>query len=218
MDLKRTIVVLLGLAALPASAAVSLKTTLADFDAAIVGPPSVVAQDFEDPALAGMVLTGVSFDPGFITTGNLAPYVVFASGDHSLFGTSGPINARESPPTFYDLAVGPSYSAIAFDLEAWHPDSTAATIRVTLADASVTAFGLAKDPLQAEGVSVFVGLVANQPITRIQIFEPLELNGGSEEIALDNFRVAQAVPEPGTYALMAAGLLAVLVIARRRRS
>ncbi len=51
-----------------------------------------------------------------------------------------------------------------------------------------------------------------------QVQDGAYVNGGVDYVFVDNFRVAGAVPEPETYALMLAGLLAVGHIVRRRKA
>jgi hypothetical protein len=60
----------------------------------------------------------------------------------------------------------------------------------------------------------FVGIGQVGPITSMTF---ISTAGGQLNTGLDNLAVV-AVPEPGTYALMAAGLLAVGAVARRRKA
>lgn len=62
------------------------------------------------------------------------------------------------------------------------------------------------------------GLSGAAYATVTQVQDGAYANGGVDYVFVDNVRVASAVPEPETYALMLAGLLAVGQVVRRRKA
>jgi hypothetical protein len=175
-------------------------TSLATFQAALAGAPAFT-QDFEGFA-DDADLFGVEFLPGVTASTNGTTLEVFLS---ATLGKSMFASPRTGAELYYDVFLGTPYHAIAFDIQAFDPDSAPGRLDVHFADASSTSFDMA--PGLTETTPVFFGIIASDSIARIRWNEPLDPLSGSccEETGLDNFVVA-AVPEPSTLLLFTLSL------------
>ncbi|MFN0182994.1 MAG: PEP-CTERM sorting domain-containing protein [Aquabacterium sp.] len=206
----------------PAMAAtISVNTDRASFEASLGGP--VTVEDFTDthhfPIHTGVLnsatnLPGIGITPGTIKAGvtysvqlpmpeygfNIDAGAQFVGGFLDTVQGNGPLTVT------FDSAV----SGFGFDTNAFSPN---VHVVVHFADGSSDTF----DGMALDMSMHFFGFTGNGSlITHAEIGSPLN---GSTYFGLDNFTfVAGAVPEPGTYALMALGLVGVGAVARRRKA
>lgn len=198
--------------AAPARAAPVLYNDLSVFTAA-VGPAALSLQDFN--ALSGLpTLLGVELLPGVTMSTNaqnLRPFLNTAS-------------ARPRDPTddfnHYDVHLPAGTLAMGFDITSIDPGTGPGKVTVFFVDPGFDPIELEISSDLNDVISVFFGIVSDQPIQLVRFAEGRETNGQCcEEIGFDNLRVAlpaSAVSEPGSVAL-AALALAVGGLARRRR-
>jgi hypothetical protein len=187
-------------------------TALPSFEAAL-GAAATFTQDFEGFA-SGTSLFGVDILPGVTASTNGTTLQVFdsASIGKVMFGAP-----RTGSEFFYDVLLGSPYNAIGFDIQAFDPRAQPGRLDVFFADATSMSFDIG--PGASETTPVFFGIIAGSAIASIRWNEPPEpLSGGCcEETALDNFVVANVVPEPSTVLMMGLGLAGALNVGRRRR-
>lgn len=181
-----------------------------------IGASPVVTQDFESFS-AGTNLSGVEILPGVTAATNLANLNVFqGSGDKEMFATT-----RNQPEATYTLNIGGSYKSFGFDIEAYNPATPGpGFLDIYFADGDATYQSIPVLPTNAtENDPLFQGIVSDTAITKIVWREGPEIGGVAccEETALDNFVAVQAVPEPGTTAMLLAGLGIFGLPAVRRR-
>jgi len=185
---------------------------LASFQAALAGAPTFT-QDFEGMA-SGTNLLGVPFLPGVTASSTGTTLEVFDSAaiGHLMFGTP-----RTGTEFHYDIVLSSPYNAIAFDIQAFDPRAQPGHLEVFFADATSTSFNIG--PAASETTPVFFGIVAGGNISSVRWSEPFDPISARccEETGLDNFVIAQAVPEPSEVALLSAGLGVLLGAGRLRK-
>ena len=215
MQLRSYAAILAGIALCAAKGALAVPgftthASLASFQAALGGAPTFT-QDFESFA-NHTSLFGVPLVPGVTASTNGTTLEVFnsASVGNIMAGF-----ARSGTEFYYDVNLANPYNAIAFDVQAFDPAAEHGRLDVFFADATSTSFNI--DPGATESTPVFFGIVADAAISRVRWNEPAELNGlCCEETGLDNFVVAQAVPEPSSVLLLGLGLAGIAVGRWRR--
>ncbi len=211
---------LLALLCLPAQGGVIFFTDWASFAAAAPGLP---VEDFEE----GMV------DPGWVSgcpspldsttdnfcfpSGSILAGIQFASSDNPLEGlaltgdgfagiVSKAIFANYYVDTLIISLTSPA-SAIGFD--AYNYGGTGLSIQVY--DTEGGLLGSTTIPAGFPGATFFGVISDSGPIGRVT----LDGSGGAEGVDNVAFGLANAVPEPGTVALLGAGLMGLLVWRRR---
>lgn len=205
------------------SATVSVNTDRASFEASLGGPLTV--EDFTDsyhfPISTGVLNTytdlvvssGTPITPGMIKAGvtysvelpmptygfNIDAGANFVGGFLDTVAGNGPLTVTFDNPV----------AAFGFDTNAFAPN---VHVVVHFSDGSSDTF----DGFAPTYDMHFFGLTGvGSLITHAEIGTTLN---GSVNFAIDNFTfVANPVPEPGTYALMALGLVALGAVARRRK-
>jgi hypothetical protein len=155
---------------------------------------------------AGVTLSGVTFtagntslcivDPGYYS----APYPsAFLNADFSAINTV--------------TATFPSVTAIGFDFGGLAGPTGPFTLTLSDGFSTVVSNDLS---ILGSGSLGFVGITSSTPLTSITIMMPDVPNYN----AIDNFTYGTAnaspVPEPGSFALMATGLIGAVVTLRRR--
>ena len=194
------------------SASTTEYTDVLSFDAAVLPPSNY---NFEGIAPAG------SFSPGDVTVGG-ATFTAGGGFDYVVDGTV--------PGTF-----GANYGASFFSGQSGNPGVDPSEVVCTLA--GVTALGFTygdyadaalaftvtlstgdsfalTTPLNNGVDTGFVGFVSDTPITSVTFAD----NGSAfDVINFSESAPATSVPEPGTLALMATGLLGMALLGRRRR-
>ncbi len=195
----------------------TIHSNFTSFNSAASG---LVLQDLESFS-AGDNLSGVNIFGGVSVTTNMDALQAFSSGgDITMFGIAG----RGNGDARYDIALSLPYFALGFDIESFEADpnepSKAAgpgVMTINFADATSTAVNIFGN---LNGDPIFFGITSDTAITSVRWAEALEGNGGNEETSLDNFyisRIPVGVIEPGSLALVGAGLLG-FGAARRRRA
>lgn len=203
----------IALAAGAASGAYTVHSAEASFNAAVGGAGNVVSQDFQgfttgdDMTGAGTFLSGVE------ASTNLGALEVFGAVN-GLFGLSGGTTVRDDETAFYQFDYSLPYLGAAFLIRSWHPESSAATIEVFFEGGSSDSFQVSQTGLSESNDPVFVGITSDLAITRIVINEPVENDGGNEEIGFSVVSVSR-LPAPGVGAMAAIGLVGMGI--RRRR-
>ncbi|MED5620624.1 PEP-CTERM sorting domain-containing protein [Ideonella sp. BN130291] len=192
--------------------------------AATAATTRIGADAFADTATVVTFETGSTALPGvdgmaYLETGPSSTERWFgASGNFSgFFGEQGMSNLVSA--TYSDMGV--SFANPVYAVGSWLgniPDFTHSTVRLI----TIEAYGTAGDSLgrfrvllpRAEGEAVFFGIGSTDPIARI---EWRDHNRGF--FGMDNLTFQTSpVPEPTTSSLVAAGLAALGLAVRRRRS
>jgi hypothetical protein len=174
-------------------------SSFADFQTGL-GGQSPLTQDFESFSF-GDNLNGIAFLPKVAVTSNMNTIQAFfgSGSDIVLFAfDTGPINTRATTTTtYYDINFTLPYNAVGFNIDVWDPDANGpGQIEVFFQDSTNFSMDLAQTS-GSESIPVFFGIIADSPIVRIRWSEPPEVEGvvGWEETALDDFAVANIVPD-----------------------
>ncbi len=145
---------------------------------------------FEDGTVISSQVGGVVFSSPNSSLGGYFPIQVLAhaaaaSAPNMLGGGSVP--GVESPYLqILDLAFDPTITAFAFDLTAYNPNATAASVRFQFADESSTTVTL-RNGTGNESTPVFFGAIADRPIVRVTLTSGTEA-GVFEEFGIDELR------------------------------
>lgn len=193
---------------------------LASFQAAIVPPPAF--QDFESFAHEAIIGPGVEIVLGLNMSTNLDNVKGWdpdgaGGNDVDAFALGG--NARDIGTAYYDFTFIADKTAIAFDIEYWHPQSTGTTLEIVFKNGDTDTINLSQTGFSEDNDEVFVGLTSDVPFASLRLYEPFETDqlgrstGRNEEVSIDNIYTADAVPEPASLALLT---LAGGVLIRRR--
>src|ERR1700682_4375421 len=191
------------------SASTTEYTDVLSFDAAVLPPSNY---NFEGIAPIG------SFSPGDVTVGGATftagggfDYVIDSTAPFANYGASFFSGQSGNPgvdPSEVVCTLSGS-TAIGFT----YGDNADAALAFTVTLSTGDSFALTT-PLNNGVDTGFVGFVSDTPITSVTFAD----NGSSFDVI--NFAEsapATSVPEPGTLALMATGLLGMALLGRRRR-
>ena len=214
MTLKSSLLKPLALAALLASAGVShaaitVVTSLAAFNAATSAPGT--------DTFAGLSIIVQTASPITRSAGQYA-YTASSSTGRFFGGgtTANPFlstELAESTITFNAFSAG--VRGIGGNFFASNISGLFAPGDVTLS--TTDSSGTVTRTIIAATVNSFLGFVSDGPITQMTLISVQPSSGGFLWPSTDNVVLAAAVPEPGTYGLMLAGLGVCGFMARRRR-
>ena len=213
MNVRTTLAAAAALAAAPSIAsAYVVHASEASFNAAVGGAANVVSQNFDGFAV-GTDMTGAgTFLSGVEASTNMESLEVFGP-ESRLFGISGASNARPDGVAYYQFDYTLPYFGVAFQIDSWNPESSAATIEVFFAGGASDSFQIFQtNPLETD--PVFLGITSVDAIERVIIREAIESgSSGNEEISFGIVAVSR-VPAPASAAPVA--LLGLAALRRRR--
>lgn len=213
---------LLAVSAAPAHAAVSTYTSFADWLAAVGGYSTESFNGFnadvsirnETVALNGMTVTGTTGPNGSRTQKIHAPPFEAGTG-YNFDGTSYLFGDLDGPSQFIRFDLTAPVAAWSMETNGIGDDRPTT---ISIYDAANNLLGSLLTGSTIPNEKQFYGfaLTGGQTASYVTI-----INGGTtnDAFGIDNVRFAAAtttVPEPSTVALLAAGLLAIVVGARRR--
>ena len=203
-----------------AQAAITVYNDQASFTGA--AGPVIVIEDFEDapPASRDVQLSSYTGPGGeitftAITSFPIAPNVVIATPPYNNFGagvnpTTSTILTASGNENFEGVLTAPT-SALGFNV--FLNDSP---FSVEFFSGATPLGTLTYDSPPVAGDNLgFAGIISDIPITR---FVVLAVNGEQINTGVDNIRVAAAIPEPGTWAMMLIGFGAIGFSMRRSHS
>lgn len=205
--LKPLALAVLLAAATASQATITVVTSLAAFNAA------TAAQGTD--TFAGFSITGTTPSP---ITRSAGPYGYTASTPGNFFGAGTPANPWLSSNTAGDTITfnGFSGAVTAIGGNFFGSDINglfaAGNVSLTATDGS----GPVTQIITAATVGSFLGFVSNGPIISMTLASVTPAVGNLWPTA-DNLVLATIVPEPGTYAMLLAGLGVLGFMARRRR-
>lgn len=184
-------------AASAASAQTVTYTTSASFLANVL--PGSYTETFADDSFSG--------DPSAGFTGGAFAYTVSAPG--GLYGNTILIGTNLPNEALTITFTGAPVTAVGGNFWATNISDAfqAQPVVVTLSNGTTTSF----TPTSAT-VNSYRGFTTALPITSLTLTSTASVYAG-----MDNFTVGSAVPEPGTYAMMALGLAAMGGFVARRR-
>ncbi len=215
MTLKSSLLRPLALASLLAvggvsHAAITVVTSSAAFNAATSAPGTDI--------FAGLSIINSTASPITRTAGGYS-YTAAATPPDRFFGggtTANPFlstTLAETTITFNALTAG--VRGIGGNFFGSNISGLFAPGDVTLT--ATDASGTVTRTITGATMSSFLGFISDGPITQITLASVQPTTGGFLWPSVDNLVLAAAVPEPGTYAMMLAGLGVFGVMARRRR-
>ena len=182
--------VLLAAASAPVSAAVTTYTDLESFLAAVGGTPVTLENfdQFETGTNIGNQITGVLFSSPNSGSEGYSPIAVISDSSASsrpnmLVGGSVPGVTSQITQVMV-LSFTPSISAFAFDLTAYNPAATAASVRFDFDNESSQTSPLANTS-DSELTPVFFGGISDRPIVAVTITSGFE-GGAFEEYGIDD--------------------------------
>jgi hypothetical protein len=181
-----------------AQAATTVYTTAAAFNALLA--PGAYTETFTQPAVDSGPLFTYS-GGGFSYNVTASPGDVYRSG--TLIGTNTPNETLQLTFTTGNVtAVGGNFFITNIS-DVFQPVS----VTLGLNDGTTVSY-------TPTGVGTFRGFISTVPILSLVMTAP---TGGQFYNSLDNLTVASAVPEPGTYLMLAMGLGGMLLVRRARR-
>lgn len=209
-----TALALSALAALGTAHGATVYASLAAWQAAVSGP--VQTQDFSGYAV-NQNLLGEELLPGTTLTTNMGRLIGFRDTDRVAFGLDG----RQSGNAYYEGQYTLPYLATAFDIISFEAGGNDGAV-----DQGLLTFLFSDGTSQSlnisggDGSPIFVGIVSDVSIVSFHWNEAHEANGGNEETAIDNLRVAMLgavnqLPLPGTLSLALLALGVVPMVRRR---
>ncbi len=213
MNISTTLAAAAALAAAPSVAsAYVVHSTEASFNAAVGGAANVVSENFDGFAVGTNMFGPNAFLSGVEVFSNMDTMRVFGA-DTRLFGSDNATTARADAVAYYQFDYSLPYLAVAFQIEAWDPNSSAATIEVFFAGGASDSFQISQtNPFETD--PIFLGITSVDAIERVIIHEPIEnASGLNEEIAFGIVAVSR-VPAPASAAPIA--LLGLAAMRRRR--
>lgn len=110
---------------------------------------------------------------------------------------------------------GNSTHGVGFNVVSLYSHSSSGTVQIRVYDTNNVLVGSSNSPANSPGTN-FVGIWSDDPIGRINIWDPVTSPAGFGYEGADNIQM-WTTPEPGTLSLMAVGIFALTVRRRPQR-
>jgi len=186
----------------------------ASFNAAVGGAGNVFGTDFQGFNAGDDMSAPGAFLGAIDANTNLGGLEVFGASKN-LFGPNGGTTVRQDETAFYEFDVTVPHKGIALKIASWDPTATGLFVEVHLVGGFSDSFILSNTSVDEGSSLVFLGITSASEIDRIVIHEPIEFDGGNEEIGF-NWVATSRLPGAGVVPAMGIAMAGFGI--RRRRA